>query len=109
MIATLNGVQSQHRLVLNFLPNAKLGKARRAVWNGREYLVAPMTLIVPGILEGSKGPLLYLPDDIAENHEQWGQDIPLVVRHPQSEDASFLMPFSTITSTLTSVSPVAQQ
>jgi hypothetical protein len=33
------------------------GKARREVVNGRDFLVAPLTLIVPGVLHGSQGPL----------------------------------------------------
>ena len=39
------------------------GKARRETWDGREYLVAPATLIVPGVLNGSQGPLFYPPDE----------------------------------------------
>jgi len=57
------------------------GKAARVRHNGREYLVAPMTLIVPGVLNGSKGALYYPPDEIAKEHKSWNT-IPLVVYHP---------------------------
>lgn len=58
-----------------------LGKTRRTTLGGREYLVAPLTLIVPGVLNGSKGPLLYSIDELAKNTEAWNH-IPIVVRHP---------------------------
>jgi hypothetical protein len=49
--------------------------------HGRNYLVAPMTLINPGVLNGSKGPLLYPPDEVAKNPQQWN-GVPIVVYHP---------------------------
>jgi hypothetical protein len=60
---------------------ANAGRARREVRNGREYLVAPLTLIVPGVLNGSKGPLLYPPDEIRKDYSAWN-GMPLVVYHP---------------------------
>ena len=36
---------------------------RRESLHGRSYLVAPTTLIVPGVLNGSMGPLYYPPED----------------------------------------------
>lgn len=57
------------------------GKVRRETLHGREYLVAPLTLIVPGVLNGSKGPLMYTEKDIAENVDAWN-GIPIVVNHP---------------------------
>lgn len=57
------------------------GSVRRTTLNGREYLVAPLTLIVPGVLNGSKGPLYYPPEEIARNAEAWN-GMPLVVYHP---------------------------
>jgi len=64
------------RLTVNFS-----GKVRRATWNGKSYLVAPMVLINPGVLNGSKGPLLYPPDEIVKNYQQWN-GVPIVVYHP---------------------------
>jgi hypothetical protein len=64
------------RLTVNFS-----GRVRRDVMRGRAYLVAPMTLINPGVLNGSKGPLLYPPDEIAKNPGQWN-GVPITVYHP---------------------------
>ncbi len=63
-------------LTLNFV-----GKAEFRSDNGTEYLVAPLTLIVPGVLNGSAGPLYYPADEIAKSRESWN-GVPLVVNHP---------------------------
>lgn len=60
----------------------QIGKARRVTRNGREYLVAPLTLIVPGVLNGSRGPLYYPSEEIAANYDSWN-DIPIIVYHPR--------------------------
>lgn len=57
------------------------GKTRRATWQGREYIVAPLTLIVPGVLSGSKGSLLYPKEEISKEYDAWNA-IPIVVYHP---------------------------
>jgi len=62
-----------------------VGKIRREILNGREYLVAPISMIVPGVLNGSKGPLLYPLDEITKNADAWN-GIPIVVNHPTDED-----------------------
>lgn len=58
-----------------------LGKTRRATLNGRQYLVAPATLIVPGVLTGSKGDLFYPLDEIRRNASDWN-GMPIVGYHP---------------------------
>lgn len=57
------------------------GKTRRETLNGREYIVAPLSLIVPGILDGSGGPLLYPLEELAKNPSIWN-GVPIVVNHP---------------------------
>lgn len=57
------------------------GKTRRTKLQGREYIVAPLTLIVPGVLNGSKGPLYYPPEEIAKDPGVWN-GVPIVVDHP---------------------------
>lgn len=57
------------------------GKTRKATINGREYIVAKATLIVPGVLNGSKGALYYPPEEIAKNFDAWN-GIPLTNGHP---------------------------
>ena len=57
------------------------GKTRRVTRHSREYLVAPMTLIVPGVLNGSNGPLYYPLDELTKTASAWN-DMPIVVQHP---------------------------
>lgn len=60
-------------------------RIRRTTLQGREYLVAPLTLIVPGVLNGSQGPLLYPPEEIERSVDDWNH-IPIVVEHPVSSN-----------------------
>ena len=55
---------------------------RRERVNGREYLVAPVSLLVPGVLSGSKGPLYYPPEEVARNVDDW-EGMPLTIGHPR--------------------------
>jgi hypothetical protein len=57
------------------------GRTRRVKEKGREYIVAPLSLIVSGVLNGSKGALYYPEDEIANSADIWN-GIPLVVYHP---------------------------
>jgi hypothetical protein len=57
---------------------------RHVAQGGKDYLVAPLSLIVPGVLSGSKGPLLYTPEEIAKNHRGW-DGMPLLINHPHDE------------------------
>jgi hypothetical protein len=57
------------------------GKARETTYHGRKYLVAPMTLIVPGVLNGSQGPLYYPLEEVRKDPHAWNH-IPIVVYHP---------------------------
>lgn len=62
--------------------NAKTnGKAQRRTLYGRDYLVAPMTLIVPGVLNGSQGPLYYPPEEVSKHPEIWNHK-PITLNHP---------------------------
>lgn len=56
---------------------------RELTSDGRQYLVAPVTLIVPGVLNGSKGPLYYPADEIRKDPSIWNH-MPLVVYHPST-------------------------
>jgi hypothetical protein len=60
------------------------GRPRQEEWNGRQYLVVPLTMLVPGVLPGSKGPLLYPPDEVRKSPEDWNH-IPIVVYHPMKD------------------------
>jgi len=59
----------------------QVGKARRVFKGGREWIVAPLSMIVPGVLNGSKGALYYPPDECEATAEAWNH-IPITVYHP---------------------------
>jgi len=58
------------------------GLVRHDWMEGREYLVAPMVMIVEGVLNGSGGPLLYPKEELAKYPASWNHK-PVVVYHPQ--------------------------
>jgi len=57
------------------------GATRTEKLNGKDYIVAPMTMIVPGVLNGSKGPMFYPGEELAKNAEAWN-GMPIVINHP---------------------------
>ncbi len=65
-------------LVIN---NFRIGKPRRERLHGRDYIVAPATLIVSGVLNGSKGALYYPQEELERDPGSWN-GMPLVVYHP---------------------------
>ena len=68
-----------HQLVANLA-----GKTRREILNGAEYLVAPLTMIVPGVLNGSQGPLYYPLEELQKQPTDWNH-IPIVLYHPMRD------------------------
>lgn len=61
------------------------GKTRRVNRNGREYVIAPVSMIVPGVLNGSQGPILYTAEENVRSVDAWN-GMPLVVYHPKGSD-----------------------
>lgn len=57
------------------------GKTRRETLGGRDYIVAPLSMIVPGVLAGSKGPLFYPLEELKRDPSAWNH-MPIVVYHP---------------------------
>lgn len=68
--------------VETILVNFAGGKVRRVTENGRRYLVAPLSLIVPGVLNGSKGALLYELEELQRTVNHW-DGIPITLNHPE--------------------------
>lgn len=60
-------------------------KVRRETLNGREHLVAPATLMVPGVMNGNRGPILYTKEEINKAPDNWNH-MPIVIDHPFTED-----------------------
>lgn len=61
------------------------GKPKRVRFQGREYFVTPLTMIVEGVLNGSEGPLFYSEKEMAKNYDSWN-GIPIVKYHPVDEN-----------------------
>jgi len=51
---------------------------------GENYYVVPMTMIVPGVLEGSDGPLLYPQETVTANVGDWN-GMPITNGHPVND------------------------
>src|SRR5437773_1379241 len=59
-----------------------VSRPRRETLHGRNYLVSSATLIVPGVLNGSDGPLYYPESTVSSDPSEWN-GMPIVVYHPQ--------------------------
>lgn len=66
---------------LHFLTGNIKGGAEVTYLHGRKYLVTNATLIVPGVLNGSRGPLYYPPEEVGKDPSIWN-GMPLVLYHP---------------------------
>lgn len=62
------------------------GKPQRRTWNGRDWLVVPVSMMTPGVRAGSQGPLLYR-DGLTSDFTVWN-GMPVVLRHPVDERGS---------------------
>lgn len=60
-----------------------MGRVRRATLNGRPFLVADASLIVPGVLSGSRGALYYPEEECQASAGSW-HGTPITVYHPIS-------------------------
>ena len=75
--AESSSVNSFETLVRNYSPKSY----REETLNGRKYIVSPVTMIVPGVLNGSKGRLYYPLEEIGKDPTPWN-DVPLTWYHP---------------------------
>ncbi len=78
---TLNNKPTEtfQKIIVNFT-----GVTRHDSMDGKDYLVAPMVMIVEGVLQGSNGPLLYPANELAKTPEVWNMK-PVVVYHPKKD------------------------
>lgn len=56
---------------------------RTATLQGREYYVAPVSMIVEGVLSGSQGPVLYESSEIQKSVPAWNHK-PITIGHPET-------------------------
>lgn len=76
---------------LEYLPvaNLRVENVERRWYLGREYLLAPITSIVPGVLNGSRGSLFYPEDHVSANVQGW-DGMFLTKGHPQGPEGKHL-------------------
>jgi hypothetical protein len=78
---TLNHQPGLERITANFT-----GLVRNDTMEGKDYLVAPMVMMVEGVLNGTNGPLYYPEEELMKTPGVWNHK-PVVVYHPQSGSA----------------------
>ena len=74
------------KVVANFT-----GLVRNDSMEERDYLVAPMIMIVEGVLEGSEGPLLYTAKELGKFPAAWNQK-PVILYHPARNEITACTP-----------------
>lgn len=57
------------------------GKLKYERFNNEVYVVVPITILRPGVLNGSHGPILYEWSDIENSASQW-KGVPITLNHP---------------------------
>lgn len=75
-------------MILRIVSNGK-AKVRREVRNKRAYFVAPASMIVPGVIPGSQGPLYYPEERFSRGYSVWN-GMPVVVNHPTDGDGNYV-------------------
>jgi hypothetical protein len=75
-ITMLNGFR---KVTANFA-----GLTRHDKMEGRDFIVAPMIMIVEGVHEGSEGALLYPAEELSKTPAVWNHK-PIVVYHPERD------------------------
>jgi hypothetical protein len=68
-----------------FLATNVSGRIRVDKLAGRDHLVVPLSMLVPGVLNGSRGPLLYPQSEVSRDPSSWN-GMPIVVDHPVDND-----------------------
>jgi hypothetical protein len=54
-------------------------------FEGKQYMVVPVVMMVEGVHSGSRGPLLHLAEELGRVVEAWN-GIPITLQHPQNEN-----------------------
>jgi hypothetical protein len=58
--------------------------ATERTFQGRKYWVVNLSMLKPGVLPGSKGPLYYPPEEVLRSVQKW-DSMPIVVNHPMKD------------------------
>ncbi len=76
-LITNNHQSTPQKIIANFT-----GLTRNETMEGKNFLVAPMIMVVEGVLEGNEGPLYYPASELSKTPAVWNMK-PVVVDHPQ--------------------------
>lgn len=69
------------------IANLASAKVSQKTLQGRNYLVAPVSMIVEGVWKGSAGPVYYEGNDIAMSVPAWNAK-PITINHPETSDGT---------------------
>lgn len=86
-IRQANGVVSNETFSeYNYITNQKEGnyQVKKAKFEGKNFLVVPVTMMVEGVHNGNHGPLLHTIKELGKFPESWN-GIPIVIYHPEKE------------------------
>jgi len=75
------------KLQINLKGFTKNITTRLETLQGIDYIVAPVTMIVEGVLPGSAGPILYTSNEMAASVSFW-DNIPVTINHPTDSDGN---------------------
>lgn len=63
--------------------------ARKETIEDKEYLVAPVVMMLEGVHSGSAGALLHTSSELSKNVDAW-EDVPVTIHHPQASDGTYI-------------------
>jgi ribosomal protein L22 len=59
----------------------------------KDYILVPVVMMVPGVHEGSQGPMLHTAENLQANVEQWNER-PVVIYHPQDAEGNYVSAYT---------------
>lgn len=87
-IRTANGVVNNlgvnEDAIKLYYQNTPAYRVRHETYNGGNYLVVPVTMMVEGVHSGSHGPILHTAEELGKIVEAWN-GIPVTINHPQQD------------------------
>src|SRR5690606_35850763 len=87
-------IKSKHKIIKATLQvHARVGatdyKIESKVIQNKEYWVVPVVMMVEGVHHGSKGPLLYSEEELADSASDWS-GMPVVIGHPKDSKGKYI-------------------
>ena len=86
-VSSLSHPKNGAILKIQYITTNSVLKIRKERLDGKEYWVAPVSMLVPGVLNGSKGPLFYPKSEVTSNFQAWNY-MPITLGHPYDDNGS---------------------